>query len=385
MHTKRTVFGLLLAIGLAATACGGSANNGASPVDEGDVSETEAADSSRETETADEAEPVEEQPAEEVEQQAEESPEEEVDEEQTEPQVEPVLFTEVLGPLEVDKTYRSEETGVPFTFTLEEEWWVQINSPGQVVLTDPAAEAPGDRDVWFLRPSALADPSQPGADRDIQQDWPLDDIEGWVDNLIDGIETSEPEMVELGGRQAVRFTAEVTDERICGETVCAEFVTNNLVRGRSFDPGTTSTIYWVDMGDAAPLAVIIGSPSTDDQWLDTAEAMLATVEFGEPGPHPIDADAGPLWEQGISFDVPAGVQRFPSFDGIQIDLPEDRFVVQEGPNIMRIFPDEEIPAVVEVIKADAGTDGTSIATADDLVVAMEGCLLYTSPSPRDRG
>ena len=209
-----------------------------------------------------------------------------------------------------------------FTFTLEEEWWVQVNADGQVVLTDPASEAPGDRDVVFLRPSALADPSQPGADRDIQQDWPLDDIEGWLDNLIDGIETSEPEMVELGGRQAVRFTAETIDQSVCGEEAfCAVFATNNLVHNWFLEPGTTSTIYWVDTGDVEPLAVIVGSPSTNDEWIDTAEAMLATLEFGEPGPHPIDADAGPLWEQGISFDVPAGVQRFPSFGGIQIDLP----------------------------------------------------------------
>ena len=166
MHTKRKVFALLFAFGLLAAACGGSTDE-ASPLAEADISETETADSSSEIETEDEAEPVEEG-----------SPDEEVEEEQAEPPVESVLFTEVLGPLEVGKTYRSEETGVPFTFTLEEEWWVQVNADGQVVLTDPASEAPGDRDVVFLRPSALADPSQPGADRDIQQDWPLDDIEG---------------------------------------------------------------------------------------------------------------------------------------------------------------------------------------------------------------
>ena len=182
-------------------------------------------------------------------------------------------------------------------------------------------------------------------------------------------------MVELGGRQAVRFTTETIDQSVCGEEAfCAVFATNNLVHNWFLEPGTTSTIYWVDTGDVEPLAVIVGSPSTNDEWIDTAEAMLATLEFGEPGPHPIDADAGPLWEQGISFDVPAGVQRFPSFGGIQIDLPEGRFVIQEGPNIMRIFPDGEIPAVVEVVRADAGTDGTSIASADDFVAVMEGLV-----------
>jgi hypothetical protein len=55
------------------------------------------------------------------------------------------------------------------------------------VLSDPFSEGPGDRDMVLVRLSALVDSETRRAD------WPADDFAGWLDNLPDGVATSDRE------------------------------------------------------------------------------------------------------------------------------------------------------------------------------------------------
>jgi len=377
---KNTLIAVLLALGLIASACGGDDADTAATTTT--VAETTEVEEAVET-TAPPTTEAEEEPAEEEDAEADE----EAEEAEPAPSGEPVLLDLQFSPIDPG-TYLVETTGVPFTITIDGEWWVQPNSDGWTVLTHPDSQGPDDRDIVFLRPSDLSDPSQPGADPDVQEGWPLDDLPGWLENITEGLITEPAVETQLGGRDALRFEAQVTDESMCGpEPFCIGFATNNLVNSLQFVPGSKSVVYWVDMGDETPLIVYIGSPADNDDWEATAEAILETIEFGEPGPNPIDPDGGPLWEAGITTDVPAGVQQFPALGGLQLELDEERFVVQEGDNFMVVF-DGDVAGNVEIWVAYSDFDGTPIETTDELVAVLETIettVTETDPSTHTLG
>lgn len=189
--------------------------------------------------------------------------------------------------------YLVENLGTSFTFSLGEEWSVFPNTLGHTVLAHEDSRRPGDRDVVFLRPTILGDPTRPGAGPGEIDPWPLDDIMGWLDNLDPAVTTSEPEIVQVGGRSAVHFEAEVTDSAVCGvDGYCAGFVINTIdeefgISGWAFEPGFQHRVYWIDEDDEAPLVIIVGTPSTDDSFRSQADALLSTVVFGAIEPHPI--------------------------------------------------------------------------------------------------
>ena len=363
---RNTLIALLLSLGLIASACG--TTDAATATSETEIEVDEVDDGLAET-TAPPTTAAEEQPAE------DDTAEEDGSEESSEvtgaaTSGEPVLLEKQFSPLDPG-VYLVETTGVPFTIEIDGEWWVQPNGDAMTVFTHPDSQGPDDRDVVFLRPSGLSDPTQPGADPDVQVGWPVDDLPGWLENVTDGFITEGPVETTLGGRNALRFEAQVTDESMCGpEPFCIGFATNQLISNLQFVPGSKSVVYWVDMGDEVPLVVYIGSPEDNDDWEATAEAILESVEFGEPGPNPIDLDAGPLWEQGISSDVPAGVHQFPALGGIQLELDEERFIVQQGENFM-VVTDGPIAGDVEIWVAHSDFDGTPIETTDAFVALLE--------------
>ena len=145
-------------------------------------------------------------------------------------------------------------------------------------------------------PDLLSDPTQPGGGVDEQVAWPLDDIEGWLDNVVDGIVVAGPEPTQIGGRDAVYFEAEITDEATCGTfDYCAGFVINTIddqgISGWSFEYGYHQRVWWVDGGDQPPLVIIAGIPSGSQNFVEDADQVLDSLVIGEPGPHPV-ADPG---------------------------------------------------------------------------------------------
>jgi hypothetical protein len=190
-------------------------------------------------------------------------------------------------------TYEVSALGTPFTITIADDWFVEVNEPGHTVFSHPETERMGDRDVVFLRPTLLADPTNPGASVDRQVWWPLDDIEGWLDSLVDGIVAAGPEHTEIGGRPAVYFEVEITDDDVCGTFgYCAGFIINTFydvggISGLSFERGFRHRVWWVDGGDQPPVVIIASTPSGDRSFEARADELLGSLVIGKPGPHPL--------------------------------------------------------------------------------------------------
>ena len=171
--------------------------------------------------------------------------------------------------------------------------WRSALAPGWTSFSHPESSRAGDRDVLFFRPQYLSDPSAPGAAIPEHRSWPLDDIEGWLDNVIDGIVVGEPENTTIGGRSAVYFEAEITDTGVCGVGVdyCAGFLISAVfddvgITGWTFEPGFHQRVWWVDGGDEPPLVIIASTPSDDRGHQVDADRLLDNLVIGDPAPHP---------------------------------------------------------------------------------------------------
>jgi hypothetical protein len=147
----------------------------------------------------------------------------------------------------------------------------------------------------MFRPSNLADPDQPGAPlEELAGDWPLDDINGWLDALIPGVVDGEPVDTTIGGLDAVQFDVAITDEVECGEDFCVAFATSRGLNGMSFEPPSGYSfeppsgyrVWWIDGGDEAPIVINIGDGS-DPEFTERAQAVLDTMTFESVGPNPI--------------------------------------------------------------------------------------------------
>lgn len=188
-------------------------------------------------------------------------------------------------------TYELHALGTPFTVTIPEGWSMADNIPGATGFIDPSTSRKAPRELWFFRPTLLADPAQPQADVNDQIWWPLDDIDGWLRNLIEDIVTAGPEQTEIGGRSAVYFEAEPADSICGGLQHCAGFVINTFlgpsaVSAWSFEPGSVDRVWWVDGGDEAPFVIITSALADDLDFQDRTDELLASLEIGEPLPHP---------------------------------------------------------------------------------------------------
>jgi len=265
--------------------------------------------------------------------------------------------------------YRVETIGAPFLIDIPDGWFVQPNSFGHFVLTDPESGGPGDRDIVMIRPSNLADPAQPGApiEEQLALDWPLDDINAWLDALIPGVVDGEPVDTTIGGLDAVQFDVAVTDEVECGEEFCVAFATNREVNSMWFDPPTGYRVWWIDGGDEAPIAINIGDGS-DPEFTQRAQAVLDTVTFEPVGPNPIPSE-GNLWELGIPSDVPAGTVTLPVGPGVTFEMSEPHFIFQRDEFFSGVLL--EAPGEADIFFTDQAFDGEPLATVDDVLSALE--------------
>ena len=201
------------------------------------------------------------------------------------------VFTLEFAPLP-EGEWRFAPLGTALNVDVEGDWWVQLNSVGWVVLTHPDSGSFGDRDVVFVRPTDLHDPFDPeGRDRDNL--WPVDDIAGWLDSVIDGVVISEPVDTEVGGANGIVFDVELASADTCqsrsrpGEA-CVRLA-QTIGGDIGFEYGVRYRVYWLDQGEYEPIAIIVGaSPALADEWFATADPLLANVSFGAPAPAPSD-------------------------------------------------------------------------------------------------
>jgi len=190
-------------------------------------------------------------------------------------------------------THEIGALGTPLTVTIEPGWVTGANDPGHTAFSHPDASHVADRQVVFMRPQLLTDPSQPQAAVDAQIWWRLDDIEGWLDNLTDGIIVSNRSRVDMGGRETVFFEVEIADASACGRFgYCAGFIINHIfedgdVSGWSFEHGFHHRVWWVDGGNEPPVVIIAATRSDDRSFQAQADELLSTLIIGEPEPHPV--------------------------------------------------------------------------------------------------
>ncbi|MEE9415228.1 MAG: hypothetical protein V3V01_08080 [Acidimicrobiales bacterium] len=255
-------------------------------------------------------------------------------------------------------TYRVDTLGTAFSFTSEEPLFVQSNR-ALFVLSDPTSQGPDDRDIVFMRLSALSDPVQPGAPFEGQAAGrPPEDFAGWLDNLADGVVASNRQETTLGGLVASRVDLEV-ELSACGDDpqVCVNFGTNELVESKSLNPGAEYRIWVVEQEDQAPLAVIVGIRSeTQSEWFDTAQGILSTLAFGDIAPNPI-------------LRFPAGPAEVPLLGGIRIEPKADITVTQETGNFGRILLEGQ-PADTEFLTNPVDLDGNILETTEGLVALL---------------
>ncbi len=265
--------------------------------------------------------------------------------------------------------YRVETIGAPFLIDIPEGWFVQPNSFGRFVITDPDSNGPGDRDIVMIRPSNLADPDQPGAPVEEQaSDWPIGDIDGWLDALIPGVVDGEPVDTTIGGLDAVQFDVAITDEVECGEDFCVRFATNRGVNEMWFDPPTGYRVWWIDGGDESPIAINIGDgDGSDPEFTERAQAVLDTVTFESVGPNPIPSE-GNLWESGFPSEVPAGAVTLPVGPGVTFEMSEPHFIFQDQ---FLAAVETGGPGAAVILFPDQAFDGEPLATVDDVVAALE--------------
>lgn len=209
-----------------------------------------------------------------------------------------------IGVLVDPGSYEIAALGTPLNLSFEAGWASPLNVAGHTVFTRPDRPAFGDGLVVFLRPHVLADPHLPQATEVI---WPLDDIEGWLDEIVDGIATTSPRHVEIGGRDSVYFEAEITDPAVCGSaSFCVGFIANTVkpgpqnggegvISGWGFVPGLHHRIWWIDQGTEAPLVIVAVTPTSDRTSQAEVDALLDTLIIGDPQPHPV-----PFEESGLT-------------------------------------------------------------------------------------
>lgn len=179
-------------------------------------------------------------------------------------------------------TWRVETLGTPFNIDIDGDWTVLPNNPGFIVFGVNPSQGPGAPEVVFIRPTVLSDPTDP---RFSDERWPVDDIEGWLEAIIDDLVVTEPLATEVGGTEGIVF--EVEEVQRGG----VNFVENPDSSGNEgkkvFDPGHRYIVYWLDQAEHEPIAIIIGAPSDEfEDWLPNAESLLANLTFGEPAPYP---------------------------------------------------------------------------------------------------
>lgn len=257
--------------------------------------------------------------------------------------------------------YRSDVLGTPVSFELTGDWHTQVNEPTFLVLSHPLSVGPDDRDIVFIRPRGLAEPTDPSAFED-GDSWDLADIDGWIANLIPTVEVTNRHTVKLGDRTAERFDITLTDDVECGIEFCVGFVEATTVNGKAFQRNSQYRIYWVE-DEQGPVVVVVGSTKQDADWLTVADEFMSTVAFGGSFPHPAPTEESACLV-GISCEAGAGTVTLPVAGGLSFELAEPRLILQgngipvvrlDGPGGLLVFP----------VASDA--DGNLLETVDDIV------------------
>lgn len=255
-------------------------------------------------------------------------------------------------------THRTHALGTPISFEAEEPFATQEVNTGIFTISGVDAIGPGDDELTFLRPAFFSEPAQPNSSREDQSPWPVDDIDGWLENLHDGVIASDAEDVSVAGLPAIYVELQLGDIE-CGFAPgsCVGFAENGWV-GKTLDRDTINRIWVVDQPEDDPL-VIVMSDRIDDStdWFDRADAVLATLGIGAVEPNPVT-------------DLSTAPHEVDVFGGIEFTPPGDQLLLEAWSGRgLYVIPVDDL-GIVEILDTPfAGQD--PIANSDDLVGILE--------------
>ncbi len=180
--------------------------------------------------------------------------------------------------MEIDPgSYTSTNLGTPVMFTVGDNWEVQPNFPGWLVLTGPESVGPGDRDLVFRTGVTELVPVNAQYERDGDA-IELTDLQALADdpppNMVIGI--SE---IEIDGRTVLQADIEIVPSASCGETEVCEYIlfTRYPFPGQSIRTGFVNRIVQIEEGLAEPLTLIVAAQ--DPAWFDIAQSVIDSLEF----------------------------------------------------------------------------------------------------------
>lgn len=266
-------------------------------------------------------------------------------------------------------TYRTGALGTPMSFTTTEVLNTQPNGGGMFVISDVSSRAPDDRDIVFMRAANLSNPVAPNEPIESEPLWPADDFLGWLENLPEGVITTDPVETSVNGLPAIRVDLSIADDMTCGWVpgFCVGFAENNGEQIKALNKGASYRAWMVDQGDEDPLLIVAGI-ARDDQapWFERADAVLDTVAFGEVTTNPVQALA-------------PGSTRLDALGGIEVTLPENLGDLTNGRSRLtrmwngRGFAAMDIterPGTLYFADRPHDMDGNPLASSDEVVTQL---------------
>lgn len=255
--------------------------------------------------------------------------------------------------------HRTGALGTPMSFTTTEPLSSQVNGGGMFVVTDIQSQGPDDSDLVFLRVGAFADPTEPNAPIEEQTGWPADDFGGWLENLHDGILATEPVQTSVNGFAATRVDLELGDiECGYGRGECVGFVTNHDWEVKALSKGSKYRVWIVEQAGEAPLAIVSAINNDEDSpWFDRADAVMATLAFGDIAPNPVR-------------QLIAGPNQVDVLGGVEFSMPDDRLLIHQWKGRHYAFLQVDLPISVVFADTPHDLDGNPLASSEELVAEL---------------
>jgi hypothetical protein len=173
--------------------------------------------------------------------------------------------------------------GLAISLEFGEDWAIQPNFPGVIVVTDPTSIGPNDRDVVFFNSIAelvvLAGGPLVAGDA-----VPVGDIEELLSNPPELMKVSEIERTVLEAENGsttpvISFTVEMVGDHACSPTDPCEM---GLVTAygfvNQFRPMDTQRVWWFPEHPHGPAAIVV-SAGEDSGWMERAEELMETLEL----------------------------------------------------------------------------------------------------------
>jgi hypothetical protein len=195
----------------------------------------------------------------------------------TAPDVAPEVLLGVVRPVKSGR-YTLDKLGTPLEVTVPEDWWVQGNFPGHVVLTGDESFGPGDRSVTFItgHDHLVAISSDYAA---IGEPLPLAADSRWPADRFPTLLVGTGSEVDLDGVTAERFDVRVDPDADCSESEPCEFhlLSAHFGPGETIRKGYFHRVWQLHDGVSEPITIV--AVAADESWLSNADAIVASLRF----------------------------------------------------------------------------------------------------------